>query len=162
MDVFLTIIMCMCTLIDMVFNTHVLHLAIGAQQCWGVTYSSNSICVLNGSSVDISCTYKYPKAHCISTPFWFKQQKSSHLPVDLNLDKDYQNHTEYVGNKGNSCTLRLIDMRESHSGEYAFSLTTEQGEGYSGLPGVNISVTGRPFNYFDNEMCIHVALSPYT
>ena len=70
-----TIIMCMCTLIDMVFNTYILHLAIGApsKQCWGVTYSSNSICVLNGSLVDIS-----------------------------------------------------------------------------GLPGVDISVTGKPFNYFDN------------
>src|SRR4029434_8324688 len=41
----------------------------------------------------------------------------------------------------NSGTLRL---RESHSGEYAFSLTTEQGESYSGLPGVSISVTGKP------------------
>ena len=71
----------------MVFNTHILHLAIGApsKQCWGVTYSSNSICVLNGSSVDIS-----------------------------------------------------------------------------GSHGVNISVTGKPFNYFDNEMCVHVALCPPT
>ena len=158
------IIMCMCTLIDMVFNTHILNLAVGApsKQCRGVTYSSNSICVLNGSSVDISCTYKYPKDHRIITTFLFYKQKSSHLPIDLSLDKDYQNHTEYVGKKENSCTLRLKDMRESHSGEYAFSLTTEQGEGYSGLPGVSISVTGRPFNYFDNEMCVHIALCPPT
>src|SRR4029434_5175048 len=96
LDVFLTIIMWVCTLIDMVFNTHILHLAVGApsKQCWGVTYSSNSICVLNGSSVDISCTYKYPRDHRISTIFWFYQQISSHLPVDLRLGEDYQNHTE--------------------------------------------------------------------
>ena len=156
--------MCMCTLIDMVFNTHNLHLAVGApsKQCWSVTYSSNSFCVLNGSSVDISCTYKCPRNHHINTTFWFNKQKSSHLPVDLNCDEDYQNHTDYVGKKENRCTLRLKDMRESHSGEYAFRFTTEQGEGYSGLPGVNISVTGRPFNYFDNEMCVHVALCPPT
>src|SRR4029434_1081083 len=111
-------IMCMCKLIDMVFNTHILHLAVGApsKQCWGVTYSSNSICVLNGSSVDISCTYKCPRAHRINTTFWFSMQKSSQLPVDLNLGEDYQNHTEYVGKNENSCTLRLKDMRESHSG----------------------------------------------
>ena len=151
-------------LIDMVFKTHILNLAIGApsEQCWGVTYSSNSICVLNGSSVDISCTYKYPRDHRISTTFWFNKQKSSQLPVDLNLGEDYQNHTEYVGKSDNSCTLRLKDMRESHSGEYAFRFSTGQGESYSGLPGVNISVTGRPFNCFDDEMCVHVALCPPT
>ena len=162
MDVFLTIIMCMCTLIDMMFNTHILHLAVGApsKQCCGVTYSSNSICVLNGSSVDISCTYQCPRDHRISTTFWFNKQISSRLPADLSLDKDYQNHTQYVGNKENSSTLRLKDMRLIHSGEYAFRITTEQGESYSGLPGVYISVTGRPFNYFDNEMCVHVALCP--
>ena len=156
------IIMCMCKLIDMVFNTHILHLAIGApyEQCWGVTYTSNSICVLDGSSVDISCTYKYPRDHHISTTFWFNKQKSSQLPVDLNLGEDYQNHTEYVGKSENSCTLRLKDMRESHSGEYAFRFTTEKGQSYSGLPGVSITVTGRPFNYFDNEMCVHIALCP--
>ena len=133
-----------------------------SEQCCAVIYSSNSICVLNGSSVDISCTYKYSRDHHINTTFWFNKQKSSYLPVDISLDKDYQNHTEYVGNKVNSCTLRLKDMKESHSGEYAFRFTTEQGEGYSGLPGVNISVTGRIFNYFDNEMCVHIALCPPT
>ena len=124
----------------MVFNNHILHLAVGApsKQCCGVTCSSNSICVLNGSSVDISCTYKYPRDHRINTTFWFNTQKSSRLPVQLSLDKDYQNHTEYVGKNENSCTLRLKDMRLIHSGEYAFSFTTAQGEGYSGLPGVNI------------------------
>ncbi|XP_042563181.1 uncharacterized protein LOC116219407, partial [Clupea harengus] len=129
-----------------------------SEQCWGVTYSSNSICALNGSSVNISCNYKYPRDHRISTTFWFNKQKSSRLDVGLSLEEDYQNHTEYVGNKENSSTLRLIDMRESHSGEHAFRFTTAQGKGYSGLPGVNITVTGKPFNCFDNEMCVHVAL----
>jgi len=164
LDVFLTIIMWVCTLIDMVFNTPILYLAVGApsEQCCGVTCSSNSICVLNGSSVDISCTYKCPRDHRINTTFWFNKQKSSQLPVDLNLGEDYQNHTEYVGKSENSCTLRLKDMRESHSGEYAFRFTTEKGQSYSGLPGVSITVTGRPFNYFDNEMCVHIALCPPT
>src|SRR4029434_1021269 len=90
--------MCMCMVIDVVFNNHILHLAVGApsEQCWGVNYSSNSICVLNSSSVDISCAYKYPRDHRISTTFWFNKQKSSRLPVDLSLGEDYQNHSEYV------------------------------------------------------------------
>src|SRR4029434_7182206 len=120
MPFIMLIIMWVCTLIFMVFNTPILYLAVGApsEQCCGVTCSSNSICVLNGSSVDISCTYKYHRDHRISTTFWFNKQKSSRLPVDLGWDKDYQNHTEYVGNKENSSILRLKDMRESHSGEY--------------------------------------------
>ncbi|XP_062391049.1 sialoadhesin-like [Sardina pilchardus] len=112
-----------------------------AQQCWGVTYSSNSICVLEGSSVDISCTYKYPRDQDITTTFWFNNRNTSHHLEDIRLDKDYQNHTEYLRNERNSCTLRLKGIRESHSGEYGFRCSTEQGESYSGLPGVNITVT---------------------
>ncbi|XP_076146780.1 sialoadhesin-like isoform X2 [Alosa pseudoharengus] len=112
-----------------------------AEQCWGVTYSPNSICVLKGSSVDISCTYKYPRDQNITTTFWFNNTKNNHQPEDLRLGKDYQNHTEYLGIEKNSCTLRLKDIKVSHSGEYAFRCLTEQGEDYSGLPGVNITVT---------------------
>ncbi|XP_076128138.1 uncharacterized protein LOC143109144 isoform X2 [Alosa pseudoharengus] len=101
------------------------------KQCWGVTYSSTSICALLGSSVDIPCTYKYPQDYRIKTAFWFNNYKS-------NVVEKYKNHVEY---KGNNCTLRLKDIRESHSGEYSFGFTTEHGENYSGLPGVTISVT---------------------
>ncbi|XP_076136572.1 B-cell receptor CD22-like, partial [Alosa pseudoharengus] len=53
----------------------------------------------------------------------------------------YRNHVEYLGNKKSSCTLRLKAIRVSHSGEYVFRVTTTEGESYSGLPGVNVSVT---------------------
>ncbi|XP_041958677.1 sialoadhesin-like [Alosa sapidissima] len=112
-----------------------------AEQCWGVAYSSNSICRLKGSSVDISCTYKYPRDQSINTTFWFNHQKTSNHPIDLHLDKDYQNHTEYIGIERNNCTLTLKDIRESHSGEYSFRFITGWGQGFSGLPGVNITVT---------------------
>ncbi|XP_062391259.1 sialoadhesin-like [Sardina pilchardus] len=79
-----------------------------------------------GSSVDISCTYWYPRDDSIKEMFWVHNQKSMH---------------RHAGEKENSCTLRLEDIRESHSGEYTFSFTTGKGQNYSGLPGVNISVT---------------------
>ncbi|XP_041958696.1 B-cell receptor CD22-like [Alosa sapidissima] len=109
-----------------------------AEQCWGVIYSSNSICVLKGSTVDMSCTYNYPRNQNISTTFWVKPR--SHTE-DLSLDNGYQHHIEYLGNKSNSCTLRLKELSQSHSGEYAFRFITGRGQGFSGLPGVTISVT---------------------
>ncbi|XP_041958578.1 B-cell receptor CD22-like [Alosa sapidissima] len=106
----------------------------------GVTYTSTGICVLFNSSVDIPCTYKYPQDHKIKTAFWFNKLKSHLQPEDVCLDKEYKNHVQYLGNKENN-TLRLKDIRESHSGEYALMFTTEQGESYSELPGVIITVT---------------------
>ncbi|XP_041960693.1 B-cell receptor CD22-like isoform X3 [Alosa sapidissima] len=95
------------------------------KQCWGVTYSDENICVLMGSSVDIPCTYLHPRDDRIKEMFWFHKQK----------------YEKYFGEKENSCTLRLEHIRESHSGEYTFRFTTGRGQNYSGLPGVNISVT---------------------
>ncbi|XP_062400216.1 B-cell receptor CD22-like isoform X2 [Sardina pilchardus] len=111
------------------------------KKCWGVTYSFESICVLLGSSVDIPCTYVHPNYDTINTTFWFNTQKNNNHPEYLNLADEYKNHVEYHGNKKSSCTLRLKDIRAGHSGEYALRLTTKEGETYSGLPGVNISVT---------------------
>ncbi|XP_076147342.1 B-cell receptor CD22-like isoform X2 [Alosa pseudoharengus] len=111
------------------------------KQCWGVTYSSNRICELTGSSVDILCTYKYPSDHRIKTKYWFNKQKSNNHPEDLLLNKEYRNHVQYLGKEDHNCTLRLKDIGVGHSGEYGFRFTTEQGEGYTGLPGVTIIVT---------------------
>ncbi|XP_076128402.1 B-cell receptor CD22-like isoform X2 [Alosa pseudoharengus] len=97
------------------------------KQCWGVTYSDENICVLMGSSVDILCTYLHPRDDRISNMFWYHNQKSIMYG--------------YLGKKENSFTLRLEDIRQSHSGEYTFRLTTTGGQGFSGVPGVTISVT---------------------
>ncbi|XP_062400218.1 B-cell receptor CD22-like [Sardina pilchardus] len=94
-----------------------------------------------GSSVDIPCTYLHPKRQSINNTFWFKKQKMNNHPEDLILIDTYKNHVEYLGDKKSSCTLKLKDIRVSHSGEYAFRFTTKERESYSGLPGVNISVT---------------------
>ncbi|XP_076146245.1 sialoadhesin-like isoform X2 [Alosa pseudoharengus] len=111
------------------------------KKCWGVTYSYENICILLDSSVDIPCTYLHPKHQSVYKTFWFNKHKSNNHPEDLNLVDEYKNHVKYLGNKKSSCTLRLKDIRVSHSGEYVFRFTTTEGESYSGLPGVNISVT---------------------
>ncbi|XP_075320401.1 B-cell receptor CD22-like [Odontesthes bonariensis] len=43
------------------------------QQTWGVSYKSSEICALNGSTVEINCTYKFPKNADseVDKEFWF-------------------------------------------------------------------------------------------
>ncbi|KAJ8001580.1 hypothetical protein DPEC_G00170950 [Dallia pectoralis] len=43
-------------------------------QYWDVTYSTQSICVLKGSTVELSCTYKYPSGHQVTETFWFTKK----------------------------------------------------------------------------------------
>uniref|UniRef100_A0A671TFY8 B-cell receptor CD22 n=1 Tax=Sparus aurata TaxID=8175 RepID=A0A671TFY8_SPAAU len=115
------------------------------QDGWGVTYSSTEICALKGSTVDMSCTYRYPywqndRETEVKETFWFTKL-SGKQPVDLRKDTDYRDRVEYSCSE-KSCTLRITDLRESDSAEYKFRFITDQEGGkYSGLPGVTLSVT---------------------
>uniref|UniRef100_A0A8C4DWH1 B-cell receptor CD22 n=1 Tax=Dicentrarchus labrax TaxID=13489 RepID=A0A8C4DWH1_DICLA len=113
---------------------------------WGVTYTSTGICALKGSTVDISCTYRYPsrmtdRDTTVEETFWFIHSQGEE-PVDLRTRSEYSGRVQYIcGN--NNCTLRIIDLRESDSAEYKFRFITNQPGGeYTGLPGVTLSVTG--------------------
>ncbi|KAK0136536.1 B-cell receptor CD22 [Merluccius polli] len=118
---------------------------------WTVTYTSSNVCALRGSTVDITCTYKYPYKMSSSTlieTLWFT--KGDKQPVDLVSDKDYAGRVEYRCG-GNSCTwstckvkctLRIRDLRQTDSAEYKFRFTTNRPGGkYTGDPGVTLSVT---------------------
>ncbi|XP_030284673.1 uncharacterized protein LOC115588301 [Sparus aurata] len=108
---------------------------------WGVTYSFTEICALKGSTVDLSCTYTYPSTvKRVKNRFWFTKV-SNGLYTDLRTDPEYSGRVQYnFGN--NDCTLRITDLRESDSAEYKFRFTTnEPGGGYTGSPGVTLSVT---------------------
>nr|XP_029509967.1 sialoadhesin-like [Oncorhynchus nerka] len=84
------------------------------QKCWSVTYTHQSICVLKGSTVDISCSYTYPSYHEIKQAFWFTKW-SGVEPEDLNSAPGYEGHIEYLGDKESDCTLRITDLRLSDS-----------------------------------------------
>ncbi|XP_030282792.1 B-cell receptor CD22-like [Sparus aurata] len=115
------------------------------QNDWGVTYSSTEICALKGSTVDMSCTYRYPSWKYgryteVKETFWFTKL-SGKEPVDLRTDSDYQDRVEYSCSE-KSCTLRITDLRESDSAEYKFRFITNQPDGrYTGSPGVTLRVT---------------------
>ncbi|XP_061095277.1 B-cell receptor CD22-like isoform X2 [Conger conger] len=112
------------------------------QNGWGVTYAPETICGLKGSSVDMHCSYSYPKSHSVQKTFWFIHQNPTQEPKDLSLDQEYSDRVEYLGNRNNDCTFRIKQLRESDSKTYHFRFLTYNADGrYSGEPGVTLDVT---------------------
>uniref|UniRef100_A0A6Q2X2T7 B-cell receptor CD22 n=1 Tax=Esox lucius TaxID=8010 RepID=A0A6Q2X2T7_ESOLU len=110
---------------------------------WGVTYSTQSICVLKGSTVELSCTYKYPSGYNVTSTFWFTKEISTENYVNLSDDPDYRGHVTYHSDEENRHTLMITDLRETDSAEYKFRFITDQPGGKRiGQPGVTLSVTG--------------------
>ncbi|XP_034150368.1 B-cell receptor CD22-like, partial [Esox lucius] len=105
---------------------------------WTVRYSTQSICVLKGSTVEMSCSYTFPSGTVTST-FWFTKDTYKN-PVNLIVDSDYTGRVKYHDEKYRH-TLTITDLRETDSAVYKFRFTTD-GDKYTGGPGVTLSVTG--------------------
>uniref|UniRef100_A0A4W5K9D7 B-cell receptor CD22 first Ig-like domain-containing protein n=1 Tax=Hucho hucho TaxID=62062 RepID=A0A4W5K9D7_9TELE len=102
-----------------------------------VTYTKKSICALKGSTVDLACTYTYPRGHTVTTAFWFTTNFAEGNPVSLSDDPVYKGRVAYRSDKKNSHTLTIRDLRESDSATYMFRFITDQTVGkYTGDPGV--------------------------
>ncbi|XP_049895774.1 uncharacterized protein LOC126387285, partial [Epinephelus moara] len=120
---------------------------IQGQDDWRVTYTSTEICAVKGSTVEIHCSYRYPsriygRQITVEKTFWFTNMYP-YDPVDLTTDPQYSGRVQYDCDKiRNYCTLRITDLRESDSAKYKFRFTTNQLTGYTGEPGVTLSVTG--------------------
>uniref|UniRef100_A0A8K9XZV3 Ig-like domain-containing protein n=1 Tax=Oncorhynchus mykiss TaxID=8022 RepID=A0A8K9XZV3_ONCMY len=111
------------------------------QNGWSVTYTTQSICTLKGSSVDLFCSYTYPRG-TVTTTLWFTKMEAGKEPKDLGQNPEYAGRLEYHGVKKKDCTLTITDLRERDSATYKFRLLTDQEGGkYSGSPGVTLSVT---------------------
>uniref|UniRef100_A0A4W5PPW7 Ig-like domain-containing protein n=1 Tax=Hucho hucho TaxID=62062 RepID=A0A4W5PPW7_9TELE len=105
--------------------------------CWSVTYTKRRICVLKGSTVDISCSYTHPTSYIEQGSFWFTQKH----PVDISSYSEYAGRVKYNRNTENHHTMIITDLTEKDSAEYKFRLpTTDEGR-FSGLPGVILTVT---------------------
>uniref|UniRef100_A0A8C7IA86 Ig-like domain-containing protein n=1 Tax=Oncorhynchus kisutch TaxID=8019 RepID=A0A8C7IA86_ONCKI len=112
------------------------------QDGWSVTYTTQSICTLRGSTVDLFCSYTYPRGYTVTTTFWFTKKYDVENYVSLLDDPDYKGRVTYRSNKKNGHTLKITDLRESDSATYMFRFITDQTRGkYFGSPGVTLSVT---------------------
>ncbi|XP_045546870.1 sialoadhesin [Salmo salar] len=111
------------------------------QYGWSVTYTTQSICTLKGSTVELSCSIRYPSGTVTST-VWFTKWGTGVEPEDLGQDPEYAGRLEYHGDKKNGHNLRITDLREKDSATYKFRFITDQTGGkYTGDPGVSLSVT---------------------
>ncbi|XP_035282805.1 B-cell receptor CD22-like [Anguilla anguilla] len=123
-----------------------------SQWGWRVTYTTEGICALNGSSVDMSCTYSYPSHHTVQKTFWFIHWNETQEPEDLSQNAEYSHRVEYLGDKNSDCTFRIKQLKESDSAIYRFRFLTDSQHGkYTGLPGVSLTVTGLQVKVTENE-----------
>ncbi|XP_071032274.1 B-cell receptor CD22-like [Oncorhynchus clarkii lewisi] len=105
-----------------------------------VTYTYQRICTLNGSSVDISCSYTYPSGHTVSETIWYKKGKLNEAPQILS--PGYGGRVEYLGNMQSDSILRITDLREEDSAEYKIRFRTDKTTWEPTIPGTTLTVTG--------------------
>ncbi|XP_045569344.1 uncharacterized protein isoform X2 [Salmo salar] len=119
------------------------------QSCKRVTYTKRRICVLKGSTVDISCTYV--GYDTVTSSLWFSPKQSASwtnklTPEDLTRNPGYAGRVEYAGRESGTYkgpfTLRITDLREEDSAEYRFTFKTYNFEWGHSFPGTTLSVTG--------------------
>ncbi|XP_064809152.1 B-cell receptor CD22-like [Oncorhynchus masou masou] len=99
-----------------------------------VTYTKKRFCTLKGSTVDLSCSYTYPRGLTVTATTWYKRKSLTWTHIQ---DK-YEDRIEYRGNKENDCTLRITDLREEDSASYYFSFSTSS---WTSGSDVTLSVT---------------------
>uniref|UniRef100_A0A672M7L1 Ig-like domain-containing protein n=1 Tax=Sinocyclocheilus grahami TaxID=75366 RepID=A0A672M7L1_SINGR len=111
------------------------------QYDWGVSYSSTHICALKGSTVTMSCTFRYPTTgYQIIEAFWTKTQVKE-FP-DLSKDPEYSQRLQYLGDTQQNCSIRLSHVTQKDEHMYYFRFITDKPDGkWIGDPGVTLTVT---------------------
>uniref|UniRef100_A0A672L0H6 B-cell receptor CD22 n=1 Tax=Sinocyclocheilus grahami TaxID=75366 RepID=A0A672L0H6_SINGR len=99
-----------------------------------VNYIQPHICALKDSSVIMSCTYTYPTGLQIKKVFWTK--------TNVKNDPEYSQRLQYLGDKQQSCTIRLSHVTQKDEHMYYFRFITDKDNvKWIGHPGVTLTVT---------------------
>ncbi|XP_073718428.1 uncharacterized protein [Misgurnus anguillicaudatus] len=122
--------------------------------CWGVTYTSTRVCALVGSTVDIHSSYSHPTGYTVKKTYWHLQNNTISKYQDMHEVHQFSGRVEFVGN-----TLRIKDVNTSDSGQYQFRIISNTSDGFSGNPGVFLTVTdtqviSSPKHVIDGEKVI--------
>ncbi|XP_058237740.1 uncharacterized protein LOC131347596 [Hemibagrus wyckioides] len=107
------------------------------KSCWSVSYSTQTVCSLIGSSVDLHSYYTFPNNYKVTEVLWFIKELE-----DVRKDEEYQGRVQYTQSSQNDCSLRITNLRERDAQTYRFRFYTDDPTGkYTGKPGVTLSVT---------------------
>ncbi|KAL1005525.1 hypothetical protein UPYG_G00060220 [Umbra pygmaea] len=105
--------------------------------CWSVTYTKMRMCVLKGSTVNISCTYNHPSSYIEQGSFWYTKKN-----IVFSSESQYKYHMSYNRKpEKQQHTLTITGLTEKDSDEYRFRLLTNYKGRFSGLPGVILNIT---------------------
>ncbi|XP_060767339.1 hemicentin-1-like isoform X2 [Neoarius graeffei] len=116
--------------------------SINGKSCWSVTYSSQTVCALIGSSVDIHSYYTYPNNYKVTKVLWFSKKQADGEAVDVREDEEYQGRVQHTQSSQNNCSLRITNLRERDAQTYRFRFYTDDPtDKYTGTPGVSLFVT---------------------
>uniref|UniRef100_A0AAY5F5N3 Ig-like domain-containing protein n=1 Tax=Electrophorus electricus TaxID=8005 RepID=A0AAY5F5N3_ELEEL len=108
----------------------------GKDGCWSVTYVTQSICALIGSSVDIHGYYTFPDQQPTPQPAWYARL---HLQVKELSHAD--DRVEVFSHRANVNTLSLKHLTESDSAEYLLRFKASYMIHTDSSAGVSLSVT---------------------
>ncbi|KAI3353441.1 hypothetical protein L3Q82_019969, partial [Scortum barcoo] len=108
------------------------------KNCWSVNYVSRRICVLEGSSVNISSEYLHPDNQQPKNKFWYRGSQSGERKTEKLTEA--AGRVEYHDNMKTRHVLRIQNLKKNDSAEYKFRLQQDERE-KSDLPGVFLIVT---------------------
>ena len=111
---------------------------------WSVTYTPTDTCALEGSSVNMSCSYTYPRGLTVEQAFWMN--KDSENPVDFSQNETYRHRvTVDCGDKSSGCSLQMTKLTKADAQyQYYCRITTyEDEQKWIGTPGISLHVTGK-------------------
>ncbi|KAG9271757.1 sialoadhesin-like isoform X7 [Astyanax mexicanus] len=116
-------------------------------------YNLDSVCALEGSSVDLFCIYKHPGGLTVTASFWFINDQPGVGPVDLRDDDQYKGRVQYYQNQNQLYhTVTITDLRASDAQTYKFRFITDDPDGkYTDSSGIRLSVTGLKIEVSDTQ-----------
>ena len=116
----------------------------GVGEEWSVTYTRTYICALEGSSVNMSCSYTYPTGLTVEEAFWINQDATD--AVDFFQKESYKDRvTVDCGDKSSGCSLQMTKLTKADAQyQYYCRITTyEDEQKWIGTPGISLHVTGK-------------------
>ncbi len=122
------------------------------QQDWGVNYSASYVCALKGSTVNMSCTVKYPHVHQLRTISWTKPAVTDgELPTLCSVPVN-RGRVQCDSEDKDTYRITLTSVTEADKHIYYCRFTTNrEGGGWMGIPGAQLDVTGRELSEINHR-----------